>query len=252
MGILDNIISQRDKVKAPAKPKESFRKRIYQAVPFRKAGERVTRAIQNQRVLTKSVRRGYTIAGGVTFRPPSTRTGAARTGRVGRPAGLYKYRNPITGKPIHVWEYRRVVSALKRQNQVVAAQRDQIEQMRLARQGIPPEQARVLVDARQIRQAVSTGNQGVPQQVPIQQVYPQQISQQQIQQQAELQRIQTQVLPWERRAAMNRLMRQQRIHQIQQQQNQMQVQNAEVSLLDGRVRPKDVTTMQRRERWTYS
>ena len=226
-------------------------KQTYQQMPGRKYGERITRGIDRQKVLTKTVKKGYTVGGGVAFRPPSTKTGHTRTGRVGRPTGVYKYRNPITGKPIHVWEYRRVVSALKRQNQGIAAQRDQIEQIRMARQGIPPEQARVLVDARQIRQAVSTGNQGVP-------VRPQIYPQEQLPastnnlQQAEYQRIQTQVVPWARRAAMNRLIRQQQIAQMQQQQNQMQVQNTEVSLMDGKAYPKDVTANQRREKWTYS
>jgi len=228
------------------------RRKVTKYIKDKKTGEiREVTSIVHTPLLQKSVRRGYTIAGGVAFRPPSTKTGHTRTGRVGRPAGLYKYRNPITGKPIHVWEYRRVVSALKRQNQGIAAQRDQIEQIRMARQGIPPEQARVLVDSRQIRQAVSTGNQGEP-------VRPQIYPQQQLStstnnlQQAEYQRIQTQVVPWARRAAMNRLIRQQQIAQMQQQQNQMQVQNTEVSLMDGKAYPKDVTANQRREKWTYS
>lgn len=59
-------------------------------------------------------------------------------------------------------------------------------------------------------------------------------------------------MPWERRAAMNRLMRQQRVQEMTQQQQGLQEQRMEVSLLDGRAYPKDVSNMQRREKWTYS
>jgi len=235
--------------------------KAYSKMPGRSAGERFTKFVENPtvggtQIVTRSVKRGaYSAAGGaVTFKPSGFRRGGKgagvgrRTGRVGRPKGSYTYRHPVTGKPIHVWEYRKVVRALKNRNQILARQRDQLEQMRLARQGIPPEQAKVIADARQIRQALSSGNQPQPQQVPVE--VQQQVQQQQAQ--AELQRIQQRVVPWQQRAAMNRLRRQQQIAQMDAYQQQMQQQKAEVSLLDGRTYVKDNTAMQRRERWTYS
>jgi len=238
-------------------------KRIYKQIPGRRLLEKTTQAIQNQKVITRR-KNVYTIGRGITFRPSGSNRGgkgagiATRTGKVGRPKGSYTYRNPLTGKPMHVWAYRKLVGALKRQNKAIAERRDLMEQVKLAKRGIPPEQAKVLVDARQIRQAiqtpVSTGNEGVQEQeitVPQQEIntIPQQQEVNTIQ--AEAQRIQTQVQPWQRRAAMNRLRRQQHIAQMEQQQNIPQ-QRMEVSLLDGRVRPKDVTANQRREKWTYS
>jgi hypothetical protein len=260
------------KIVAPPKQPAGYRAGRF----VKRFGERIHEQMKNPSVsgtpiLRKSVKRNVMTAGGgaVVYRPrmsPIRMSGLTqvsgvgvgqRTGRVGRPRGSYTYRNPITGKPMHVWQYRKLVNALKRENKAVASRRDVMEQEQLARRGIPPEQAQVIINARQIQQAmreqpVSIGNQGViPQRVQPQFQQVQQIPQE-MQAQAEAQRIQTQVVPWERRAAMNRLMRQQQIAQMNQQQNQLQVQNAEVSLLDGKVHPRDVTAMQRRERWTYS
>ena len=238
-------------------PRRAKLRRIYKQMPGRRLAETIHRKMDRPAII-KRKKGVYTTAGGVTYRTAKVRKGGrgsgvgSRTGRPGRPKGSYTYRHPITGKPIHVWEYRKVVRALKQRNKAIAELRDQKEQMALAKRGIPPEQAKVLIDARQIR-SVSTGNEGVIQEVP--QVQAQvQAQAQQVQHvvPAEVQRIQTQVQPWEREAAMRRLMRQQQIRQMDQQQNQMQAQNTEVSLLDGRVRPRDVTAMQRREKWTYS
>lgn len=234
-------------------------KKVYRQIPGRKFGEKFTKQMERPSIagapVTIRKRNVYTTGGGIVYRPQSLKRGGKgagvgkRTGRVGRPTGSYTYRHPVTGQPIHVWQYRKVVNALKRQNKALAERRDQIEQMRLARQGIPPQQAQIIVNSRQIRQAIAQPQEAQVQEAPIQ--VPQQ-AQPNTLQQAEFQRIQTQVLPWERRAAMNRLMRQQRVQQMEQQQQGLQEQRMEVSLLDGKTYPKDVSNIQRRERWTYS
>jgi len=233
-------------------------KRAYKQMPGRRLAEAVHRKMDRPTIIKR--RKGVYTTGGVTFRPSGFKRGGkgsgvgSRTGRPGRPKGSYTYRNPLTGKPIHVWDYRKLVGALKRQNKAIAERKDLMEQAQLARRGIPPEQAEVLVNARQIRQVierpVSTRNEGVVyQQIPQQEQV--QVQQQVVPAQAEYQRIQTQVQPWQQRAAMNRLRRQQQIAQMDQQQNIPQ-QRTEISLMDGRAYPKDVTAMQRREKWTYS
>lgn len=178
--LMGEIISQRKKLPMQkVKPKTKF----YQNVPFKKFGERFAKQMEKPTiagtpVLTRSVKRNVYTMGGIKYRPTMSPIRMSkltqvsgvgvgkRTGRVGRPTGSYTYRNPITGQPMHVWQYRKLVSAIKRQNQATASRRDIMEQMRLARQGISPEQAKVIVDSRQIRQAISqpqpisTGIQG--------------------------------------------------------------------------------------------
>lgn len=240
------------KIVSPTKTKL---RRIYKQMPGRRLAETIHKKIDRPKIVKR--RKGTYTTAGVTYRPAGFKRGGkgagvgSRTGRPGRPKGSYTYRNPITGKPMHVWEYRKLVSALKRQNKALAERKDMIEQMELAKRGIPPDQAKVLVDARQIR-SVSTGDEAIIQEVPQVQEQVQAQAQQVVPAQAEAQRIQTQVQPWQRKAAMNRLMRQQQIAQMDQQQQNQQVQRTEVSLMDGRVRPKDVTAMHRREKWTYS
>lgn len=248
------------KAKQIVSPKKSISYRTGAAI--QKFGKKFTKQMEKPTIartpITIRKRNVYTTGGGIVYRPQSLKRGGKgsgvgkRTGRVGRPTGSYTYRHPVTGQPIHVWQYRKVVNALKRQNKALAERRDQIEQMQLARQGIPPQQAQIIVNSRQIRQAIAQPQEAQQvQEVPIQ-VPQQEFAQPNTLQQAEFQRIQTQVLPWERRAAMNRLMRQQRVQEMTQQQQGLQEQRTEVSLLDGRAYPKDVSNIQRRERWTYS
>jgi len=164
-------------------------------------------------------------------------------GRVGRPKGIYVHRHPITGKQIPATEFYSIRKAMRRRARTIAEMRDTKELQTLARRGIPPEEGRVIVDARQLRSAIRRpGQRFPPQQIPTQNI-------QQIQEQIELQRIQH-IAPFARQAAVNRMRRRRHIEEIHKQ-SQIPIQQTEVSLLDGRARVKE-NSMSRREKWTYS
>lgn len=87
-----------------------------------------------------------------------------RRALVGRPAGEYKTRiNPFTGQPIQIpaTEYYKLVKKYKQQRklqqQTVAEQVDVAQVSQLTRRGIPPEQAKRIVDVRQLQQVVPEG-----------------------------------------------------------------------------------------------
>ena len=194
--------------------------------------------------------------GGVQIRSSKKRLSQNRvttrgqtTGKVGRPVGTLKVRiNPFTGKQIKIpaKEYYKLVKEYKNQSQGISQNVDTQQVRELAKRGIPPEQARVLVNARQIREAV-------PQYQPQQQV--QQIQQVQPQAyQAEYQRIQ-QLEPWVRRSAEQQLRRRIQIDQRLQNEGRTrlltppQPQRVEVNLMTGRPMLNQ-NSFQRRERWT--
>lgn len=82
---------------------------------------------------------------------------------VGRPSGEFKHRSPFTGKPIPATEYYKQIRAFRRLREQrarqVARQVDTQQVQQLARRGIPPEQAKQIVDQRQLQQVM-------PQQIP--------------------------------------------------------------------------------------
>lgn len=110
-------------------------------------------------------------------------TGTSKSGKkyatAGRPAGQYKTRiNPFTGKPIQIpaTEFyalkKKFKQAIQMRAKATAERTDVAQTQALARRGIPPEQARQLVDSSQER-AVGI----VPEEEQIQQV---QASQEQV------------------------------------------------------------------------
>lgn len=165
----------------------------------------------------------------------------------GRPKGTLKIRiNPFTGKPIKIpaKQYYKLVKQYRQQSQAVSQNVDTQEVRQLARRGIPPEQARVIVNARQIRQAVPQLQRP---QVQRQVVQPQAY-------QAEYQRIQ-QMQPWARRSAMQQLQRRMQVDQRLQNEGRTrlptphQPQRVEVNLMTGRPMLNQ-NSFQRREKWT--
>ena len=104
---------------------------------------------------------------------------------VGRPRGEYKHRSPFTGQPIPATEYYKQVRDYRRIQQQRATQiankvdTQQVQQ--LAKQGIPPEQAKQIVDTRQIRRVIQQPQ--APQQPQNIQNLPPEIQRQIIQQQ---------------------------------------------------------------------
>jgi len=100
----------------------------------------------------------------------------------GRPRGDYKHRDPQTGQPIPATLYYKRVKQLKREAQQKAQQVDQQAIQQLSKRGIPPEQAKQVIDTRQL------------QSVGVQPQYPNQMSEFQRQQMI-LQQIQQQQMP---------------------------------------------------------
>ena len=219
----------------------------------------ITRAIERQKGTTGIIQQRTTkygskiySVGGMQIRSSKKRLSQNRqttrgrtTGKVGRPPGTLKIRiNPFTGKPIKIpaKEFYKLQREYKNQSQGISQNVDTQQVRELAKRGIPPEQARVLVNARQIRQVVPEYRVQPPQVVVQPQAY-----------QAEYQRIQ-QLEPWVRRSAEQQLRRRIQIDQRLQNEGRTrlltppQPQRVEVSLMTGRPILKD--NIQRRERWT--
>ena len=93
----------------------------------------------------------------------------------GRPRGDYKHRDPFTGKPIPATVYYKRKKDFDRFQQQKAQLQDQKEIQQLAKRGIPPEQARPIVNQRQLQSV------GVTQQPQPQQLTPEQLQQLNIQ-----------------------------------------------------------------------
>jgi len=70
---------------------------------------------------------------------------------VGRPRGEFKHRDPQTGQPIPATVYYKRIKELKRMAQQQAQQRDLQAIQALAKRGIPPEQAKQIVDQQQLQ-----------------------------------------------------------------------------------------------------
>lgn len=101
--------------------------------------------------------------------PIKRRKAETGTGQVGRPAGVYKHRDPRTGKPIPAPQFYRIRRALKRQRKQMAEMAKSRERTILARQGMPPQLARALQARREmeLQQQLVQQPQQV-QQVPVQ------------------------------------------------------------------------------------
>lgn len=174
------------------------------------------------------------------------------SGKVGRPKGTLSYRHldPRTGKPMPATEWYRLQRALKRQAKAIAEVRDVQETQGLAKQGISPQQARMIVDTRQLRRAVVQQPQQYAQPQAVYQVSPQQAYIQ-----SEMARIQ-QMEPWARQNAVNMLRRRMQVDQrVQNEGMTRQVVpetpiRQEISLMTGRP-VLNQPQFQRRERWTY-
>lgn len=217
--------------------------------------ERLTKVMERPQTATgfKSTKGKYGNVrysyGGISFKSAKRRLYGQTTGKVGRPKGTLSYRHidPRTGKPMPATEWYRLQRALKRQAKAIAETRDIRETQGLAKQGIPPQQARMIVDTRQLRRAIQ------PQQV--QQVQPQQyqVNPQQAYIQSEMARIQ-QMEPWARQNAVNMLRRRVQVDQRVQNEGVNRVvvpetpQRQEVSLMTGR--PFIKQAIVNRERWT--
>lgn len=213
------------------------------------------RAVGLKEARTKYGAKLYGI-GGTTVRISKPRkrkirqtTTGRTTGRVGRPPGTLKVRiNPFTGKPIKIpaKEYYKLLRAFRQQSEAIANARDRAEVRALAKRGIPPEQAKVIADTRQLRSVGALPpTPTVPQYQKKQVVQPQEYRQ-------ELQRIRT-MQPWARTTALKQLQR--RIEIDRRIQNGGDTrrytpppQRTEVSLMTGR--PYVSNDFERRERWT--
>jgi len=101
----------------------------------------------------------------------------------GRPVGDYKHRSPFTGKPIPATQYYKEIKDYRRQQMQRANQVDQQAIQQLAKRGIPPEQAKQIIDQRQLQsvgvqqpmsdfqrlqmlQQMQQQNRPIPQQLP--------------------------------------------------------------------------------------
>jgi len=73
---------------------------------------------------------------------------------VGRPRGNFKHRSPFNGQPIPAVVYYKQIREFRRLQQQRANQVDRQQIQQLAKRGIPPEQAKQIVDVRQIRSVV--------------------------------------------------------------------------------------------------
>lgn len=80
----------------------------------------------------------------------------------GRPRGDFKHIDPFTGKPIPATLYYKRVKDFKRIAEQTSRQEDLQAIQQLSKRGIPPEQAKQIIDQRQLQ---SAGVQKVPQQV---------------------------------------------------------------------------------------
>jgi hypothetical protein len=106
--------------------------------------------------------------------PRASRTKSKRSGP-GRPPGIYRYRDPRTGRPIPTQLYHKIVRGMRRESQAVANLRLQREQQALARRGIPPQVTQQMQIQRLQQQAM--------QRAQIQQIQPQMMQQMQQQRQ---------------------------------------------------------------------
>ena len=100
----------------------------------------------------------------------------------GRPRGDFKHRDPQTGQPIPATVYYKRVKELRRQQQQqaqqISQQVDAQQLQQLAKRGIPPEQAKQIIDQRQLQ---SVGVQPQMSEFQRQQLILQQLRQQQMQ-----------------------------------------------------------------------
>jgi len=88
----------------------------------------------------------------------------------GRPRGIYKHKDPFTGKPIPATLFYRRIREYKRVQQQMANKKDLEAIKQLAKRGIPPEQAKEIIDRSQLQNV-----QGQRQNIQIKQVVPRQI-----------------------------------------------------------------------------
>lgn len=70
-----------------------------------------------------------------------SRVKGQKRGRPGRPAQVYKHISPITGQPVHVYEYRKHVRAVKRRAAQMTSARENAVAKQMMRRGLPPQMA---------------------------------------------------------------------------------------------------------------
>lgn len=167
------------------------------------------------------------------------------TGNPGRPKGSFKPRFiPGVGyRAIPAQQYYKIKRRIQAYQEQQALATDIVQTQQLARRGIPPQQARVIVDQRQLQQ-LPTQQAYAPEPQP--QMYEQQtqVPTQQPQIQAEMARIQ-QLQPFARKYAMIQLQRRIQMSQPIPQRPPRQ----EVSLMTGKP-VLNQPEFQRRERWS--
>lgn len=151
-------------------------------MPFQGIGDKSKEKFDESRGQAGNVRYGVY---GVVIKSPKRTTESERktlkgrvTGKVGRPKGTFSraHIDPRTGQPIPATEWYKLQRALKRRAKAIAEARDVLEAQALAKKGIPPEQARVIIDQRQLRQLQQRVAQQIPVRVPQRvQVIPQRV-----------------------------------------------------------------------------
>jgi len=99
--------------------------------------------------------------------------GKGKKGKVGRPRGSFKHRDPRTGAPLPATQYYKIKRRLKSQTAMTAEQVAIRNRIMLARRGVSPEMAQEIERRRQL--AILQQQQVPSQPTPLQQVqYPQQ------------------------------------------------------------------------------
>jgi len=88
-------------------------------------------------------------------RPQGQRVKARVKARPGRPRGDFEYRDPFTKKPIPATLYYKKMKQWKRLHQQISNLQDLQAIQQLARRGIPPEQAKQIVDQKQIQSVMN-------------------------------------------------------------------------------------------------
>lgn len=114
-----------------------------------KAIKNISKAYGYRKVLSSNLQRQF---GGV-FGGSNSNPQQQGTRPVGRPSGpaSYKHRSPFNGQLIPATEYYKQIRDFRRIQAQRANQVDQKQVSQLANRGIPPEQAKQIVDSRQER-----------------------------------------------------------------------------------------------------
>jgi len=112
-----------------------------------KTFKKIANTVKYRKTLSSNLHRQF--GGAFGGRSSSNQSSGDRP--VGRPRGDYKHRSPFDGKPIPATVYYKQLRDFKRMQIQRANQIDQKQVAQLARKGVPPEQAKQIVDTRQLR-----------------------------------------------------------------------------------------------------